>query len=349
MAALKVRRLVQRNGSYYFQANAAMRKAGIHSEALGAVLHTAVARAEELNAEWDAIRKGEDFVSGVITIDRLITMYEQSSWYRELAPKTILEVDQATALIRSAFGKYPVKALRRPHILEFHDKLYNARSLPLANKAVRWLRRVLQFAVDREIRPDNPALRLRLAHLPPRQQRWTPEQVQAVIDKAIEMELHGWARGIAIAYDTSQRLSDVLSATWAHYDGEGITFHQAKVARKKPVEIWVSLWPDTIQMLAGVNRTAVTIVTGERGRPITQQAYFGRRFREICRAAGVSDDLQFRDLRRTAATEVSAGGGRVESLTGHVEGSPMAKVYVMKTKEAARSAQAARQRIRNKK
>ena len=349
MATMKVRHFVERSGAYYFQATPAMRRAGIHSEALGSELHAALLRAEEINAEWDAIRKGSLFVSQTVTVDRLIKMYEQSSWYLELAPKTVLEVDQCMKLISGAFGRSAVKALRRPHVMEFHDKLCAAKSIPLANKAVKWLRRLMQFAVDREVRTDNPAVKLSLAHLPPRTQRWTPEQVTTVIAKAIELELFGWARAIAIAYDTSQRLSDILSATWAQYDGEGIVFNQAKVRRKKPVEIWVPLWPETIKMLNDVDRTAVTIVTGERGRPIRQQAYFGRRFREICRAAQIPDELQFRDLRRTAATEVSAGGGRVESLTGHVEGSPMAKVYVIPTKDSARSAQAARKRVRNKK
>lgn len=346
MAPLKIRHLVPRNGGYFFQATPAMRKAGIHSEPLGNVLHKAVARAEELNAEWDSIRTGEASGPSTVTVERLIKMYEQSSWYQELAPKTVLEVDQAAKLIKAGLGQYAVKAVRRSHVLKFHDKIYNARSLPLANKAVKWLRRMMQFAVAREIRPDNPALKLELPKLPPRRQRWTPEEVQAVINKAIEMELPGWARAIAIAYDTSQRLSDILSATWTQFDGEGIMFKQAKTG----AELWVPLWPETVKMLNDVEKlTAVTIVTGERGRPIRQTAYFGRRFREICQAAGVSDEHQFRDLRRTAATEVSAGGGQFESLTGHVPGSPMGKVYVIPTKEAARSAQKARKRVRNKK
>jgi integrase len=344
MATITIRHFVERAGAFYYQATPAMRRGGIHSEALGADRHPAILRAEALNDEWDAIRKGGKTKARAVTFDWLILKYEHSSGYAVLKPKTVLEVDQCTKIIGSILGGSSVRSLRRSRILEIHDQIFAQGSLPLANKVIRRLSVLLNFAVERQFRPDNPAQNLNLPKLPPRKQRWTTEQVRAVIDKALDMGLPGWARGIAIGYDTSQRLSDIVGALWSAYDGEGIEFKQAKTG----VEMWVPLWSDTIEMLNQTNRTAVTIITGERGRPINEPGYFGKRFRVICQAAGIPDELQFRDLRRTAATEVSAGGGNVASLTGHVEGSPMAKVYVIKTKDSARAAQAARKRVRNK-
>jgi integrase len=88
---------------------------------------------------------------------------------------------------------------------------------------------------------------------------------------------------------------------------------------------------------------ALHIITGVRGRAIKPNE-FSKRFRVIAEAAGLPGELQFRDLRRTAATEISAGGGRSEAVTGHVPGSPMLRVYEMPTKDAARVSQSTRNR-----
>ena len=54
------RHFVVKESGFYFQATPAMRVAGICSESLGTDMTAAKARAETLNAAWDAIRRGEE-------------------------------------------------------------------------------------------------------------------------------------------------------------------------------------------------------------------------------------------------------------------------------------------------
>ncbi len=208
------------------------------------------------------------------------------------------------------------------------------------------LRRLLNYSIEVGLRDVNPAAKMNLRHAPPRRVTWTNDEVQAFKAKAIEMGHPAWALAVQLGYDTAQRLSDVLAATWNDIDGDGMTFRQTKTG----ATVWVPLSPDTLTMLAETERRAVQIITGDvQGLPIRNRSYFARVFREIRDAAGLRAELTFRDLRRTAASEVLAGGGRAEPLTGHRPGSPVLRVYEMPSREASRSAQAARRRLQERK
>jgi integrase len=70
-------------------------------------------------------------------------------------------------------------------------------------------------------------------------------------------------------------------------------------------------------------------VSENTGRPC-REACFQHTFAEIRTAAGLSDDLRYRDLRRTFATALGAAGctdDEIRSLTGHKTRSVVA-VYV---------------------
>ena len=353
MGTVRVRHLVEHRSGFYFQATPAMRKVGMVSEPLGTDRAKAIARAEELNRTWDAIRNGGSESGATITVGRLIGEYEKSSWYLRLAPKTKQEVDQAMRVVSAGIGpKHAVRSVRRRHVRDFHDKLYQAKGLHHANKVVKWLRRLLAFAVDAEYIVRNPASDMDLPQPKPRRHVWAPAQVQRFIAAADDEGCSGWGTAVAIAYDSAQRLSDILALRWDAYDGEDITVRQGKT----DVQVWCPLWPETIERLnalkhtnAAAKRPSTHIVTGERGRPIRQQTYFSKRFRALAAKVELPVGLQFRDLRRTAASEVMAGGGRSEPITGHRPGSPTLKIYEVPDKDAARSAQASRAQVRNKK
>ena len=60
MGKFQVRYLIEKPSGYYYRATPAMKQAGIFSEPLGSDLAAAIARAEHLNDQWDAIRKGDE-------------------------------------------------------------------------------------------------------------------------------------------------------------------------------------------------------------------------------------------------------------------------------------------------
>ncbi len=340
--------MVQRGAGYYFQAKAAMKRAGIMSEALGKDPDRAAERALQLNAEWNFARG----IAGPaeprhVTFKQLIRIYQNHTWYKVLAPKTKGEVDPSLRVIEDALGALPVKGLRRRHVRQLHGRVMDEKSPHAANKIIKWLCRLLSLAIEEEIRTDNPAENLRLPKTKGRKITWEPAHITAFAEHAIAKGRHGWAAAVMIAYDTAQRRGDILDLTWADYDGEGITVCQNKTDK----DLWVPLFPETRAFLETLRtRDGVTmhpsapICASQRGGKIEANSYFGKVFRPLAQAVGIPDSVQFRDLRRTVATEILAGGGRSEPVTGHEPGSPVLRDYEQLTKEAARASQKVRNR-----
>ena len=345
MATVNVRHLVERAGRWYFQPTRAMKLQGFQPRAFGTDVAEAMATTQRLNEEWDAVRKRGPAPAGVVpgTVKWLIREYKCSDWFTRLAPRTREEGDRHIARIDAALGRVHVATLRRRNIRRFHEKLMSARGRWQANEGAKWLRRMLSYAVELELRKDNPALRLELKHARPRRIVWTPEQVEVFKATAIDMGRRYWALAVQLGYDTAADLGDILKLTWNDFDGEGIAFRRSKT----DAGLWVPLSAEGLRMLAETEKHAVQIVVGDvKHRPISHRSFFGRIFREIRTAAGLPSDLRFRDLRRTVGTEISAGGGQIHPITGHQPGSPVIKYYIVPNKDAARNAQAARGRNR---
>ena len=311
MGTVDVRHFVERNGAYYFQATAPMRRAGIHSEPLDRNLAKAIERAQYLNAQWDAEKIGKPSnPSRQGTVEWLAKEFEKSDWYRVLGERTMDEADRHIKVVTSALGRVAVAAITRRHCRKFHNKLAAAKSRANANKSVKWLRRLMSYAVEIGLRETNPAASMQLRSNPPRRVRWTPPEIEAFKTTAIKAGRRSWALAVQLGYDSSQRLGDILSLTWHQFDGEGLIFRQAKTGE----EVWISLSPESLRMLAETDKRAVQIIVGDvQGKPIGHRSFFGKIFREIRDKAGIRGELSFHDLRRTAATEISSGGGNLNT------------------------------------
>ena len=129
MGTVKIKHLVERNGSFYFQATPTMRQAGVFSEPLGHNRVKAIERAEFLNAEWDAARVGaKPKIAARGTINWLARDFQESEWYRVLKSVTQVEADFHLAIILNApIAKFPAHAIARRHCRQFHNKLVQAK------------------------------------------------------------------------------------------------------------------------------------------------------------------------------------------------------------------------------
>ncbi|MEP3114114.1 hypothetical protein [Nisaea sp.] len=338
----KVRHMRQRGSGWYFIPSKAMKAAGYHSESLGADPLKAAARAEELNKQWDEERKAPKQTKAAH--GSLVWLYEEykaSSWFADLSVEYKADVERcARTILSSPLGKKDAGDIRRSDCRRLYEKILKARGLEPANKHVKMLRRWLNYGIELEVITTNPAAGMQLKQSKPRKVVWVEEWVNLFIDKAIEMGKPGWAIAIAVGYDTSQRPAQVRTALHSQFDGEGIAFPATKGGK----DVWCPLEPRTIDLINRFPKKAVTLVYGDKGMPITQRAYFARVYRDIRDAAGIPDNILPKDLRKTAASEVIAGGGRSEPLTGHQPNSPVLKYYEHPNKQAARESQKARKR-----
>lgn len=348
MATVRIKHVHLVRGKWRWIAPKPYRAAGAVSEYLtrdGVLSAKAMARAEGLNAWWSAAlaqARGQAPAAKVApgTLGALIPEFERSPDYKGMKPRTREGVDWALALIgKKGIARAPIDRIEPRDCLLFHQKVLDGKGPHQAKRALTWLRRLLSFARLRGMTAHNPAGKLGLRSQPPREQVWTVQQIEAFKAKAIELGRPSMALAVQLAYDSAQRQADVLGASWGQFDGEGLSWRQGKTGRK----VWTALGTDTLAILAATPRSSTQIIVSETtGRPYHQRASFSRVFRDIRAEAKLPPVLRFHDLRRTAASEVMAGGGRAEPLTGHRPGSPALRVYEVPNKAAARAAQAAR-------
>ncbi len=353
------RHFVIRPSGFYYQATPTMRRAGITSEALGKEMAAAVARAEALNAAWDDARQGLEptgkppALPG--TFSHLVDELRQSAEWRDKAPATIVGLEYALDIILPIFGDYQLKQITPTACRSFYDALRVQGSIDRAARVMKWLRYCFNFALRYQLSESNPTLAVRIKHPRPRKALWTSEQIQAVITEAREQGRPCIALAVKIAHATALREGDVLALTWGHLDGDRLVLDQKKTGKA----ISCPLSADTIDMIeerrvseGTIPFATAPIIRGPHGRPYTSNN-FQHRFRDICRAAGIPDDLKFMDLRRTTATELAAAGAtaaEISSVTGHSIGrsQQILDVYVVGGAEIARHAQAKRNKRRPK-
>lgn len=343
MARLKVRHLEAKPSGYYYHPTRKMKAAGFRGEALGTDAVAAMARAEALNAEWDAIRAGDAAPPSARpgTLRWLIGRYQQSTWWTDLAESTRGEARRHIAYIEaSPLGEAQVTAIARPELRLFYDKCAAAQGVWKAGDVHKYLSRILSYGVELGLIASNPASKMGIKEPKPRRIVWTEEQVGSFIAKALELGFPGWARAVSIAYDSGQDLMVILGRQWHDFDGEGLDFRRQKTG----IASWSPCSERTMGLIEGP-RTSIYICTTPQGRPINSRSYFGRVFREIRKEAGLPA-LRFRDLRRTVGTEIYAGGGRIEPILGLTPGSPVQKHYIVPDKAASRESAARRKRER---
>jgi integrase len=212
---------------------------------------------------------------------------------------------------------------------------------------MKWLRYLFNFALRYQLADQNPTLAVRIKHPSAREALWSTEQIRAVITKAHTEGRPCIALAVQIAHATALREADVLALKWGQFDGERLVLRQGKTGR----DIACPLSAETVAMIEQCRQGTIPLATAPIIRGPHGRAYlkdnFTHRFRDICRAAGIPDELQFRDLRRTTATELAAAGStaaEIAAVTGHSIGrsQKILDTYVRTNEAMARNAQAKR-------
>lgn len=304
----------------------------------------AIERAIALNLQW---RKEQRTTVAPDTLAALADRFQQSQDYAALSKSRRAGID---TMIRSLgpLGEIPVEDLTRADCVTWWEAIIRTRGVIVGVQSANLLRRILAYGVGLELRPDNPAARPGIkggASL--RRVRWTPAEVAAVIALAVELDRPRFALFVSLTYDGGQRPGDCAALPRSAFDGEGIALRQSKTG----AEIWFPVSARSRDLIDATDGSWLTGAEDGEPRPSDPRAALGRVWERHVRPEAVArklvrEELQLRDLRRTAATEASAGGARPEPLTGHKPGSAVLRHYVMPDRQAVREVQAARQRGR---
>jgi integrase len=203
---------------------------------------------------------------------------------------------------------------------------------------------------------QNPFSQLGREAPPPRRQRWTDDQLSSFIKTAKRLGQPSIALCALMCMELVQRPGDILSLTWNSYHvDDGYVFIKQS---KRGVEVRVPPTETLRRALRTAKSQAKTgsinishqyicpTKTGKRWH----RRNFAKAVRLVARTAGIPDDLQVRDLRRTAATEgASAGATPWEMMAaGGWQNQASIQPYLVWTPEQAASFQAKREAYRKR-
>jgi integrase len=238
----------------------------------------------------------------------VITQYKRSGGFRELRERTRKNYTPYLELLRATWGEVPVYKIERHHIIRLQEKYFDTPAK--ANMIVSILRIVLDFAVDRNKRTGNPAVRIKRFKTGPGHKPWS----QGAQDRFLSVAPPMMVAGFMLALYTGQRLGDVIAMSWHDYDGKRIKVVQSKTGEK----LSITAHDDLKEVLDAMERVSPIILTTVTGKPF-EASNFGKSIKRALKAAGFNA-LSTHGLRYTAASklaEIGLSAKLIGSITGH--------------------------------
>jgi len=268
------------------------------------------------------------------SINALVIAYKTAPEYRQRAKRTKEDYNRYLDGIRMIWGDEQASAIKRKHVFALRDQFQETPSV--ANAYVRVLRLLMQFAVDRGWRNENPATRPKLLDTGEGYRPWEEDEIElfraAWPDPCRERVL------FELMINTGQRTVDVVAMQRSHikvFDGgREIAVRQ----RKTGARVWVPLSNELSAVLDPWLKThsSMMLVPSERtGLKLTESG-----LRQIMERAyddaGLPDECVNHGLRYTAAARLSELGcdwETIASITGHQTVS-MVRKYLAKRRAA---------------
>lgn len=254
------------------------------------------------------------------------------------------------------FGDLKVSEVTRPLAYSVYEHNVLLRGSDSANKAMNGWSSAFKYGMLKcEQLTYNPFADLDMLYSAPRRQRWTNEQLSRFIKAADRLGYPAVGRCALMCMELVQRPGDVLSLRWGAYDKREGVWHIRQNKRGAVVRV-----PETrrLRLAFGPIRRSIQrkkdlhaqesyvcgTVTGRRWH----RRNFTKAVRSIARAVGLPDELQIRDLRRTAATEgASAGATPAEMMAvGGWTNPASIRPYLVQTREQAAAFQTKRDKYR---
>lgn len=273
---------------------------------------------------------------------------------RPIAKKTLRQYDYAARQVvewSKESGHPHVKLISRPAIIEF---LSTMNLTPTKRKHVAgYLRNLLFFAMDKGLRTDNPAIRLKIETPKAKVHIWTDEELAVMVAAADKKGLPNVATAMLIAHDEGPRPCDVLAfQRFRDYSPVEGSFRYFQV---KTDEWVVSPAGQRVRdrLSKQPSEQLMLVVNPNTGKRYNERV-FQRDFDRIRDETGLVD-LQFRHLRHTFVVKCKRAGldaFDIASKTGHSPKSVddmLRKHYLPHDSEVATNATAKMEAYRERK
>lgn len=347
-----------------------LQKAGVFKyKYLGANFDAAVVKAKDWNAKLDAYRVERVGVRAALThvnpgtVADLVKQFETSPRFARYSARTQQDYRWMYRAIEcqpvqgaSLFGEMRLSQVTRQIAYDLYEKNVKIRGHDSANKAMGAWSSAFRYGMMKfSAITLNPFSDLDKMSSPPRRQRWTDQQLTDFVKTADDLGHPSIGRCALMCMELMQRPGDILDLKWGAYQEREKLWQIRQSKRGTLVRI-----PETSRLRIALDPARRTLrklnyalagemlvcgtVTGKRWH----RRNFTKAARYIARAAGLPDDLQSRDLRRTAATEgASAGATPAEMMAvGGWVNQTSIRAYLVQTREQAAAFQTKRDEYR---
>lgn len=295
----------------------------------------------KLNDMADRAREGVAKREG--TMAWLVAAYRENAVrigkakpYGQLAKQTRANYARFLRDLEERLGHLHVSAFTRRVVVDYVAEVeQGSRAV-----AAAVLKNLLALAEYHGLVDDNKAAGLGIEKGPPRRQ-WWPQEALEEFYQACTAHREGAAvwDGIMLILYTAQRVVDAIQLGLPNVVDGWWQFSQGKTKKAMDFPVHQALAPIIAEARAAGRMHLVASSTGAAVPYGTFDAWF----RDI-RDQTSLQDLQLRDLRRTAATtlkEMGLDDDYIITLTGHTKASfqaMMSEVYIVKTRKMARKA-----------
>jgi integrase len=264
---------------------------------------------QEFVDSWNEAEKSlRSSKSSTKTFDDLITRFETSPYFDDLAATTREAYVWKLKTIRKRWGTCPVDAVQdkefRRDAIAWRDQL-GKKSRRSADNLLAAVARVLSFAKEAGEIDTNVLDTFGRIYKSDRSDKiWS----DADVTKFLSVARPSMITAMYLVRNTGLRQKDLREMPWSAYDGVNITLRTSK--GKKPIKTPCPLELKTY--LDGLPRKGVLILTTDRGKAF-QKRYFNECWREDCDKAEI-EELNFHDCRGTAATALAEAGANISMI-----------------------------------
>lgn len=318
---------------------------------------TAYAEARRMNKRIDDYRAGR--IAGKLpksnsTFGQLVAAYRESPRYKRLSKATqdAYNVAIDAALEATADGRR-LSMFRIDRITTaMCEKVYATwadRGVVSANDKARIVSLLFNYAIRLGILERNPMKWVDKATPKPRKVRWQREHIDAFLKAAYsDHKYRSIGLIVHMAYEWCQRIGDIRTIKWSQIDLDTrtVTIEQSKRGAVIYLPITEGLAKTLEHQYEDYNfqQYVAPYLGSDKVYKPYPKTYIASRIKEIKDLAGLPDDLQAWDLRRTGITELVQAGVhplQMMQVTGHKSVQSVLP-YVVNTYEGAKVAMANR-------
>ena len=268
--------------------------------------------------------------------------YKKTLEYRSLRPDTKVQYDYHITVVSQDMNGTRLKDITPLFAKRMYDG-WCERGVSFANHLMSVARIIFNHGVRMEHVTTNPFDKVKKRNTQSRKVVWTQEDVQQFLSVAYsDFSTRNIGLIAQMAYEWCQRLGDMRLLAWdsIHFDKQAVHIEQSK----RRAEVFLPISDDLCDMLKQ-QQDDFGFQEYVAPRPYPLQGVYKpysmyklpRHARKVMDDAGLSSELQLRDLRRTGTTEMVDAGvsiGQIMSVTGHANPQSV-KPYMKHTYDSA--------------